>query len=61
MKSGIELMMSIRQSSGNLTDGMVGLTISDKVNMHTGIQLNSRLAEEPKMRLGWTENRFDRL
>ncbi len=54
-------MMSSRQSSGNLTDGMVGLTISDMVNMHTCIRLNSQLAEEPNMRLGWTENRFDRL
>ena len=37
MKSGIELMMSNRQSSGNLTDGIVGLTISDMINMHTYI------------------------
>ena len=37
-------MMSSRQSSGNLTDGMVGLTISNMVNIHTGKQLNSRLA-----------------
>ena len=44
MKSGIEFMMSSRQSSGNLTDGMVGLTINNMVNMHAGIQLNSRLA-----------------
>jgi hypothetical protein len=40
---------------------MVGLTIKNKVYMHTDIQLNSRLTQEPKMRPGWTENRFDRL
>ena len=44
MKSGIEFMMSSRQSSGNLTDGTVGLTINNMVNMYAGIQLNSRLA-----------------
>jgi len=54
-------MVSSRQPTGNLTDGMVGLTINDMVNMHAGIQLNSRLAEEAKLRLGRTENRFNRL